>query len=204
MVQLTRNLEDVGEALFWVPVGVLALSLLGVLLAPLAAVGCVLLARSKGIEGSYGAAGAKSSALLVLPLVYLSTSLVFGRSPFPKPFVTTAYMLVYVVWLALIAIHVVGLFLPVMDVLFVHHYSLVPSTVGIVAHVIVLPIIVFTLWRSIRMLHKANAAHGGTTHGETPNSGSDAYLAPFSSIIAWSIVTLSVVFVTGLLGFVGT
>ena len=204
MVQLMHNLEDVGEALFWVPVGVLALAILGILLAPLAALACVLLARARGIEGSYGGEGAKNSALLLLPFVYLLTRLMFGRSPFPKSVVTTAFILIYTVWLALITIHVVGLLLPVMDILSVHHYSPVPIVVGIVMHTIVLPIIVYTLWRSIRELQRADAAHGGAARELTSNSNSAVYLEPFSSIIVWSLVTLSVVLVTGLLGFVGT
>ena len=45
---------------------------------------------------------------------------------------------------------------------------------------------------------------GGAGRELTSNSNSAVYLEPFSSIIVWSLVTLSVVLVTGLLGFVGT
>ena len=203
MVQLTNNLVDLSAALVWVPIGILALSLLGLLLAPLAAVACVLVARYKGIEGSYGGEGAKSSALLVLPFVYLLTRLMFGRSPFPKPAVTTAYALIYVVWLILIAIHVVGLFLRVIDIVFVHNHPLAPTVAASTAYAIVLPFIVYTLWRSIREVHRADSPHGGAASELTSNGDSGTYLEPFIGVITWSIVTLIIVIAADLLGFVG-
>ena len=105
-----EDIENIGEALFWVPVGVLSLAVLGLLLAPGAALTCSLLARSRGFEGRYAAAGARASSLLVLPFLYLLGHLLFGRSPFPRAVIMATYVFLYAVWLTLIAMYVLSLF----------------------------------------------------------------------------------------------
>ena len=201
---LTQDIENFGEVLFWIPVGVLSLAVLGLILAPLSAMVCALLARYKGVEGSYAAAGAKHSILLVLPFIYLLTRLMFGRSPVPKPVVATVFILLYSVWFTLIAIYVIGLILHVTDILVTHSYSLGPALVGLVLNGLILPIIVFACGRSMKNLRRAGAVQSEVAHESTTTLPSGAYLEPFSSLIAWSIITLAIVLISGLLGFIGT
>ena len=189
--------------LFWVPVGVLAVTALGLLLAPLAALTCVLVARSRGIEESYAGAGAKHSALLVLPFLYLLARLVFGRSRFPKAIIMVAYVLVYMVWLAMVSLHAVNLLHHVVDLLVTHEYSTGPTVIGATVLATVLPVISYTMLRSILNLRTVLSAEAETSAGAVEPSD-DVYLFPFMALITWAVVSLPVTFIVGTLGYIGT
>ena len=98
-----NSIENAGESIFWVSVGVLLLGIAGLLWAPFGAAICAVVARiNKQPAGSYAGAGAKHSALFILPWLYQLAQM-SGWS-MPRFAVGTAYVLLYAVWaLAFIA-----------------------------------------------------------------------------------------------------
>ena len=80
-----------------------------------------------------------------------------------------------------------------------HRYPLASPLVGVVSHSIVLPLVTFTLWKSMKNLRATSAADVATSVLDN-----DAYLSPFGLLIMWSIISLVIVTLTSLLGFLGT
>ena len=89
---------------FYAPIGALALAVLGLLWAPAGALILSAVARLRGLKPApYAAAGAKASALMLLPWVYLFIKLALGRPP-PALAVKAACAAAYAVWLCIIAV----------------------------------------------------------------------------------------------------
>lgn len=89
---------------FYAPIGALALAVLGVLWAPAGALILSAVARLRRLKPApYAAAGAKASALALLPWVYMFVKLTLCRPP-PALAVKAAYAAAYAVWLCIIAV----------------------------------------------------------------------------------------------------
>ena len=201
---MIQNIENVGEMLFWIPVGVLLLAVMGLLWALPAALICTLVARLRKLDGgSYAVVGAKHSMLLILPWIYLLARLSFGRSLFPTSTVVSVYVLLYAVWFTFIAIDVIGLGLFVMDIFVIHSYSLGPTVFSVLLFSMILPINAYTWNRSVRNLFGRRAADKESAR-RPEVLHDEGYLEPFVWLIVWSLITVFMTLIAGLLGFVGT
>ena len=113
---------SVGTVLFWIPVCVLLLAVLGSVWAPAAALTCVLAARFRKLTGeSYAWVGAMCSMLLILPWVYLLVRLIFGRS-LPVFVVAPVYLIIYAIWLIfyIAVFNVIALVVIIADIFVLH------------------------------------------------------------------------------------
>ena len=178
---------------------------MGLLLAIPAALVCILIALFRGHDWRpYAAAGAQHSILLIIPFIYLLATLLFHRSPFPKLVVASVYALVYSLWLTCVTIKALGLTLFLVDIVVLHNYQLGPTVFLAVLYGTVLPVNVLTLSSSIRALRRKVGANQAAGDSPTTLSQDEGYLNPFGGVIAWSLITVLMTLLAGLLGFVGT
>ena len=197
---------NIGEILFWIPLSVLLLAVLGVVWSPASALICVLVARLRKLDGeSYGTAGAKLSMLLILPWVYLLVKMLFGRS-LPAIVVVPVYVLIYSIWLVIYvaAFNVGGLIWSILDVVVTNSQPLASVVLFFVALGVMLPFNVYTLNGSIRNLRQRYTADKELTHRPMPTAPHGDYLAPFIWLIGWSLVVLLITIVAGLSAYAGT
>ena len=194
---------SVGTFLFWIPVCVLLLAVLGSVWAPAAALTCVLAARFRKLTGeSYAWVGAMCSMLLILPWVYLLVRLVSGRS-LPVFVVAPVYLLIYGIWFIfyIAVFNVVTLIVIIADILVLHNEPLEISASFFVILSVMLPMNFYTWMRSARSLHRRY-----TVNKERPSASAIAaldcaYLAPFIWLIVWSMVVLLTIIVAGLAAY---
>ena len=103
-----NNLGSIGEILFFVPVAVLFLAIVGLVWTPFGTLICAFVAHFRGLKGEpYATAAAKSSILLLLPWVYLVIRLSFARS-LSRFAVMPVYVLIYATWFYFAALSVGG------------------------------------------------------------------------------------------------
>ena len=194
---------SVGTVLFWIPVCVLLLAVLGSVWAPAAALTCVLAARFRKLTGeSYAWVGAMCSMLLILPWVYLLVRLIFGRS-LPVFVVAPVYLIIYAIWLIfyIAVFNVIALVVIIADIFVLHTEPLQISASLFVVLSVMLPMNVYTWMRSARNLHRRY-----TVNKESPSASAIAaldcaYLAPFIWLSVWSMVVLMTIIVVGLAEF---
>lgn len=178
---------------------------LGLLLAIPAALVCVLIALFRSDDWRpYAAAGAKHSILLIIPFIYLLATLLFHRSPFPKLVLASVYALVYTLWITCVIIKALGLTLFLADIVVLHNYQLGPTVFLVVLYGAVLPINVLTLRSSVGALRRRVGANQIAGDLPTTLSQDEIYLNPFGGVIGWSLITVLMTVLSGLLGFLGT
>ena len=181
-----------------ITVGVLFLAALGLFLALPAALLCAIVARFRNLPvGMYAAAGAKYTALLILPYLYLLTIMLFGKSSFPRLVVGSAYALLYTVWLTIVITNAFLLFIFVSDIFVYHRYAFGFSATFAILSAILLPINMYSWGKSINGLYRFSMA-GHTTTSALP---SGRYLEPFILLILWSVLISGIWFLAALLGF---
>lgn len=171
---------------FYAPVGALALAVLGLLWAPFGALACAGVARLRGLTPApYAASGAKSSAIMFLPWVYLFVRLASGRPP-PALIVKAVYALAYAVWLCMAATKAALLGNFVYGAIF-QDYSISLAAFGVVLFGAMLGGNVYTLRASVkRTLHQSGGSRADKT-GEDSLMPDNAYLTPFGWLIGWAI-----------------
>ncbi|MDE2802530.1 MAG: hypothetical protein OXK21_06595 [Chloroflexota bacterium] len=194
--------ERVVDSLFWVPVFVLLLAVVGVIWSPVAALICALVAHFRKLEGEgYAASGATLSALLVLPWVYLLAKMLFRRS-IPVFVVAPAYVLVYAVWLLIyVGVFNVGSVIWTFRDMIWTGSQPVTSAVFFVIMSVMLPLNVYTLWVSMRGLRNKYAADRERPHQPVLGLPDFDYLAPFIWLIVWSFVVLLLIVVAGIAAY---
>lgn len=175
-----------GAALY-APAGVLALAILGLLWAPAGALACAAAARIRGLDASpCAAAGAKSSAVMFLPCVYLFIKLASGRPP-PALTVKGVYALAYAVWLCMAVVKAIALGNFVYGAIFQNH-SIGLAAFGAVLFGALLGGNVYTLRASIeRTLQKRGDDSRADRAGADSLMPDSAYLTPFGWLIGWAI-----------------
>ena len=202
---MVQHIERIGEALIWVPVGVLSLTALGLLWALPAALICRLVAHFKGLnDGSFGGAGARYSVLLVLPWIYFLGNLIYGRSAFPATAVVLVYLALYCIWLSFMGLILVALAVYVTDIVAGNWNSLGVTLFSIIVLAVILLICAYTWITSLKNLWRSNTALNKAVKNQPRPFIPEFYLEAFGWLIAWSFVTVVAVGLTGLLGFVGT
>ena len=200
-----QNIEEITESLVLVPVGVLGVAILGLVLAGPLATLCALVAHQRGYEWRiYALAGAKCSVLLILPAVYLLLRLLFGKTPFPRFVIVSVYVLIYLLWIACIAINTNSILLFVYDILFGHHYSLGATMLLTIIFGTILPINVYSWTSSVKYLQTSANSDRQSKRTASPSTDIERYSKPFTWIILWSLVIVLMTLIAGLIGFVGT
>ena len=172
---------------FYAPAGVLALAVLGLLWTPAGALACAAAARLRGLEASpRAAAGARSSAIMFLPWVYLFVKLASGRPP-PALIVKAVYALAYAVWLCMAIVKAIALGNFAYGAIF-QGYSIGLAAFGIVLFGALLGGNVYTLRASIkRTLQKRGDDSRADKTGADSLMPDNAYLTPFGWLIGWAI-----------------
>ena len=201
-----EHTDSFGEVMFWIPVAVLLLAIVGLLWAPVAALTCLLAVHFRRLsDESYGAAGAKQSILLVLPWIYLMVRLMFGRS-IPTPLVGAVYVLIYAFWLIvyILVFNIGGLLASVLDMLVTRSESLTTMAIFFVALSVMLPGNILTWRSSLRSLRRRYASDKNSACKSPPVVPHGDYMTPFVWLIVWSIVILVITIVGALFGYVGT
>ena len=168
--------ENVGEFVLWVEVGVLLLGVLGVLWAPFAAAICALVARIRKLAtGSYAAAGAKHSALFILPWLYQLVRMC--DRTVPRFVVGAVYGLLYATWaLAFLGGQGVALVILVADVNNAEmHLPLAGMVIWIALYVVLLPLSALT-WGVV-----------GQTTLEASDRGRRKFTATAECYARWSL-----------------
>lgn len=196
-------MSNAGEIVFWTPVGVIVLAAVGVLWAPVGALICLITARFKNLPPrSYAVAGAKHSSLLLLPWFYLLMRMLSNNSlSMMVPF--AGYLIIYAIWGFYVITWAFLFFGSIVDMLILHQHSLAQSSAAIILAGVSLPISAYALYRSVGELKRKYFADKESSQysGDLPDG---AYLQPFIELIGLSLVTLVIVTIVGLLGFVGT
>ena len=197
-----ESVENVGEFVLWVEVGVLLLGVLGVLWAPLAAAICALVARSRKLAtGSYAAAGAKHSALFILPWLYQLVRMC--DRTVPRFVVGAVYGLLYATWaLAFLGGQGVALVILVADVNNAEmHLPLAGMVIWIALYVVLLPLSALTWGWSARRLWKRATPGGGSTQLPLSVMPDGPYLEPFYWLFGWTVVFFFLLLLTTIFYF---
>ena len=196
-------MNDPGQFFIYVHFGLIALSFVGVLWSPFAALICVAVARIRGLKGEpWAASGAKHSAAMLLPWFYLLIRMSTGKS-LPFFVVLPVYVAVFGIWLVFyIMPNVVLLGFFIVDIVVRSSgYSSGLVVTFILLLIILLPPNVITWRLSIRRVRERYKAEGAS-RGEASNVLPDGvYLEPFIWLIAWSIVFLLTLTIIGILGY---
>ena len=197
------SFASLSAPLFWIPVYVLAVAVLGLVWAPAAALICALVARTRKLTGeSYASTGAVCSMLLILPWVYLLVRLVFGRS-LPVFVVAPVYLIIYAVWFIfhIALFNVVVLVVIIADILVLHTEPLeIAAPLGVVLSVM-LPMNFYAWMRSARSLYLRYTVNKNRPSSSAIAALDSAYLAPFIWLIVWSMVVLLTIIVVGFAEF---
>lgn len=175
---------------FYAPIGALALAVLGLLWAPAGTLILSAVARLRRLKPApYAAAGAKASALALLPWVYLFIKLAVGRPP-PALAVKAAYMIVYAVWLCIIA---VTAYLAVSYIIWLiqgKHVGL--SAFAIALNGAVAATCAYAFSNSVRKTRgrgrRATREIAAAKTREDALMPESAYLRPFGWLIVWSLI----------------
>lgn len=171
---------------FYAPFGALALAVLGLLWAPFGALACAGVARLRGLTPApYAAVGAKSSAIMFLPWVYLFAKLASGRPP-PALIVKAVYALAYAVWLCMAVTKAALLGNFVYGAIF-QDYSIGLAAFGVVLYGAMLGGNVYTLRASVKKTLQRREDSRADRTGEDSLMPDNAYLTPFGWLIGWAI-----------------
>ena len=175
-------------AVFYAPVGALALAVLGTLWAAPGALILAAVARLRGCEPALcAAAGAKASALMFLPWVYLFIKLAFGRPP-PFFVVKAAYAMAYAVWLCIIAVTAHLMVSYVLWLIQGKHIRL--SSFAIALNGAVAATCAYAFVNSIGKTRRRYATReiAAVEPREDAHALERMYLRPFGWLIVWSLV----------------
>ena len=199
-----NNWGSIGEILFFVPVAVLFLAIVGLVWTPFGTLICAFVARFRGLKGEpYAAAAAKSSVLLLLPWVYLVIRLSFGRS-LSRFAVMPVYVLIYATWFYFAALSVGWGLASIIDLFVTQSNSFEQDVVAMMLFGMIAPVNIYTFIASLKKLHRRYALDRKPADHKGTLIPDGTYLEPFAGLIGWSVVMLFVTVIVGLFGYVGT
>lgn len=178
----------VGTADSWLAGAVLLLAPAGLLWAPFAAVICGLLAHLRNLDrGAYAAAGARSSALLLLPFFYVLARML-GTS-IPVAVVRGAYVVFYQAWLVWILVEFLLLGDALWDAATLGDERAVPRAVFmLVLSLFVVPLHIFFWVLSVRMLIERNKYADESLGDPDPILPASVYIQSFAWIFVGALM----------------